>query len=32
VISRLQVGGAVTPVDLVLTTGDVLTTPDPALR
>lgn len=32
VISRLQVVGAVTPVDLVLTTGDVLTTPDPALR
>jgi len=32
VISRLQVAGAVTPADLVLTTGDVLTTPDHALR
>jgi UDP-4-amino-4-deoxy-L-arabinose formyltransferase/UDP-glucuronic acid dehydrogenase (UDP-4-keto-hexauronic acid decarboxylating) len=30
VISRLQVAGAVTPVDLVLASGDVLTTPDRA--
>jgi methionyl-tRNA formyltransferase len=32
VISRLQVAGAVTPVDLLLASGDVLTTPDRALR
>jgi methionyl-tRNA formyltransferase len=32
VISRLQVAGAATPADVVLTTGDVLTTPDHALR
>jgi methionyl-tRNA formyltransferase len=32
VISHLQVAGAVTPVDLVLATGDVLNTPDRTLR
>jgi hypothetical protein len=32
VISRLQVAGTVTPVDLVLATGDVLNTSDRALR
>ncbi len=32
VISRLQVAGAATPADRVLAIGDVLTTPDRALR
>jgi UDP-4-amino-4-deoxy-L-arabinose formyltransferase/UDP-glucuronic acid dehydrogenase (UDP-4-keto-hexauronic acid decarboxylating) len=32
VINRLQVDGTVTPVDLVLATGDVLTTPDCAVH